>query len=122
MHMKPRMTILTALVLLWPVSLPCWAATYNDHVMVRLKPPGEPDVNTVATNYANGTGSDTRLVMEKVTATIVDIDKSQWTISFAGPNGWSYSRRVADPAVLDQVRVGDKVDITWNTARNVSIE
>jgi hypothetical protein len=50
-----------------------------------------------------------------MTATISALDKSASSISFAGPNGWNYSRRVVDPTVFDKVKVGDKVDITWNT-------
>jgi hypothetical protein len=119
MHMKRRTTILIALALVWPVVLPCWAATHDNHVMVRLKPPGEPDVNT--TNYSQGATRDTRVVEAKITATIVDIDKAVSMISFAGPNGWSYSQ-VFDRTVLDQVRVGDKVDIAWSTDLKVSVE
>ena len=96
--MKPRTTILTALALVWPVALPCLAQARE------------------------GTTSDTRVVKEKITATIVDIDKAESSISFAGPNGWSYSRRVFDPTVLDQVKVGDKVDITWNIDLKASVE
>jgi hypothetical protein len=96
MRMKPRTTILTALALVWPVTLTCCAQVRE--------------------------ASETRVVKEKVTATIVDIDKAESSISFAGPNGWSYSRQMVDPTVLDQVRVGDKVDITWNVHPKVLVE
>jgi uncharacterized OB-fold protein len=36
-------------------------------------------------------------------------------MTFSGPNGWKYSRHIVDPDVLDKVKVGDKVDITWAT-------
>jgi hypothetical protein len=36
-------------------------------------------------------------------------------ITFVGPNEWKYSRRVVDPMVLDKLKVGDRIDITWNT-------
>ena len=42
-------------------------------------------------------------------------------ISFAGSNGFKYSRRVVDPTVFDKVKVGDKVDITWNTDITVTV-
>jgi hypothetical protein len=120
--MKPRTTILTALALVCPAALPCCSATYNNDVVVRLKQPGEPDVNTVATNFAKSTTSETQMVKQQMTATIVDIDKSESRISFAGPNGWSYSPGGVDRTELDQFRVGDKVDITWNIDRKVSVE
>jgi hypothetical protein len=57
-----------------------------------------------------------------MTATISAIDKSASSISFAGPNGWNYSRRVVDRTVFDKVKVGDKVDITWNTDVTVATQ
>ena len=57
-----------------------------------------------------------------MTASITDIDKSASSITFEGSNGWKYSRRVVDPKVFDQVKVGDKVDITWNTDLTVSVQ
>jgi hypothetical protein len=76
------------------------SVTYDNDVSVRLKPPGEA----------------------ALTATIAAIDKNASSITFVGPNGWKYSRRVVDPAVFDQVKVGDQVDITWNTNVTVSVE
>ena len=61
-------------------------------------------------------------MVRRMTASIVAIDKSASSISFEGPNGWKYSRRVVDPTVFDQVKVGDKVDIIWNTDLTVSVE
>ena len=57
-----------------------------------------------------------------MTANIVAIDKSASSISFEGPNGWKYSRRVVDPTVFDQIKVGDRVDIIWNTDLTVSVQ
>ena len=97
-------------------------ATYNNNVMARLKPPGEADINTADSNYAKGTTSGTRVMTRMMTATIVGVDKAASSISFEGPNGWKYSRRVVDPTVFGQVKVGDKVDITWNTDLTVLVE
>jgi len=57
-----------------------------------------------------------------MTATITGIDKSASSITFTGPNGWKYSRRVVDPTVLDKVKVGDLVDITWDTNVTVAVQ
>jgi len=43
-------------------------------------------------------------------------------MTFVGPNAWKYSRRVVDPTVFDQVKVGDKVDITWSTEVNFAVQ
>ena len=97
-------------------------ATYNNNVMVRLKPAGEAAVDSADTGYANAQSSGTQVMVRKMTASIVAIDRNASSISFEGPNGWKYSRRVVDPTVFDQVKVGDKVDITWNTDLTVSVE
>jgi uncharacterized OB-fold protein len=97
-------------------------ATYNNNVLVRLKPAGEAAVDTVDTGYARAQTSGTQVVVRRMTASIVDIDKGASSISFEGPNGWKYSRRVVDPTVFDQVKVGDKVDIVWVTDLTVSLE
>jgi uncharacterized OB-fold protein len=57
-----------------------------------------------------------------MTANIDSIDKSASSITFSGPNGFKYSRHVVDPTVFDQVKVGDKVDITWNTDVTFSVD
>jgi hypothetical protein len=97
-------------------------ATYNNNVMVRLKPPGEAAVNTADPGYANGQTSGTQVMVRRMTASIVAIDRGASSISFLGPNGWKYSRRVVDPTVFAQAKVGDMVDITWNTDLTVSVE
>lgn len=97
-------------------------ATYNNNVMVRLKPPGEAAVDTVDRNYTNeGPASGTGTVVRRMTASIAAIDRSASSISFVGPNGWNYSRRVVDPTVFDQVKVGDRVDIIWNTDLTIDV-
>lgn len=57
-----------------------------------------------------------------MTASVSDIDRDASSITFVGPNGWTYSRRVVDPTVLDRVKVGDQVDITWNTDVTISVQ
>ncbi len=100
-------------------------ATYNNNVMVRLKPAGEAAVNTADTSSNMGKQArpgGTTSTVRTMTATIADIDKSTSSMTFVGPNGWKYSRRVVDPKVFDQVKVGDRVDITWSTDLTVSVE
>jgi hypothetical protein len=92
-------------------------ATYNNTVSVRLKPPGEADVDTVETDIVRaGQMGGEKSAVRRMTA-----EKDASSVSFKAPNGWSYSRRVVDPAVLDQVKAGDKVDITWNTDLTVDV-
>jgi hypothetical protein len=99
-------------------------ATYNNNVTVRLKPPGEPAVDTtkVATTGGEGERPGGMASMERtMTATIAAIDKPTSSITFVGPNEWKYSRHVVDPKVFEQVKVGDRVDITWLTDVTVAV-
>ena len=59
---------------------------------------------------------------QTITATIDAIDMKVPSISFKGPRGWSYSTKVQDKKALSQVKVGDKVDITWTEALLVSVD
>ena len=96
-------------------------ATYNNNVMARLKPAGEADVDTVEAVDTKDETSGKRVLTRKITATITAMDKDSSSISFEGVNGWKYSRRVVDPEVFDQAKVGDKVDITWSTDLTVKV-
>ena len=97
-------------------------ATYNNNVSVRLKPPGEAPVDTVEPAFVKGGAtSGTKSVVRRMTATVVALDPNASSISFQAPNGWNYSRRVVDPEVFNQVKVGDQVDITWNTDLTVEV-
>jgi len=99
--------------------------TYNNDVSARVKPPGEADVDTgsVATTAGQQTKpGGTAVVQRTMTAKVDAIDKSASSIGFVGPNGFKYTRRVVDPKVFDMVKVGDKVDITWNTDITVTVD
>jgi len=100
-------------------------AKYYDNIVLRKKAPGEKDVNTLsgAVNPSGGakpTGS--AAVQRAITATITAIDPSIPSISLSGPNNWHYSSKVADKEALKQVKVGDKLDITWTEAVLLSVD
>jgi len=95
------------------------SATYNNTVTARLKPPGEAAVDNMGGSTSMGQNVDsggTAAMIRTMTVTVTDVDKSAGSISVSGPNNWRYSRRVADPAMLDKIKVGDKIDITWDTS------
>src|SRR5262249_50299675 len=101
-------------------------ATYNNQVIVQMKKPGEPAVNKAYAAKGPGTGEGAKpggsvAGHRIITATITEIDKDASSITFEGPNKWKYTRRVVDPKVFDQVKVGDRVDIVWNTDVTVSV-
>ncbi len=99
--------------------------TYNNNVSVRMKPAGEAPVDTAKGSSTMGQGARPggEASMERtMTASISAIDKSASSITFVGPNGWKYSRHVVEPGILDQVKVGDQVDITWDTDLTITVE
>ena len=100
------------------------SATYYDTITLRVKPAGEPDVDTLKEGVTPGGGVKpvgTAAVQQTITATIDAIDMSVPSISFKGPRGWKYSTKVQDKKALSQVKVGDKVDITWTEALLVAV-
>ena len=98
---------------------------YYENVNIRLKAPGEKDVDSDAAGATRGAGAapaGTIATQRTLTATITQLDPKVPSITFTGPNGWAYSSRVQDRKALAQVKVGDKVDITWTAAALISID
>ena len=99
------------------------SATYYENIIIRKKPAGEPDVDTLqaAAQRGNAKAGGSIGVQQAITATITAVDMNAPSISLSGPRGWSYSSKVQDKKALEQVKVGDKVDITWTEAVLVSV-
>ena len=98
--------------------------TYNNNVFVRLKPAGEAAVDSANTSSTMGKEmrpGGTASTVRTMTATIAEIDKGASSMTFVAANGWKYSRRIVDPKVFDQVKVGDRVDITWSTDLTIDV-
>jgi len=99
-------------------------AKYYENLVLRVKAPGEKDVNSASggTVRADGKSAATASRQRTITATIAAIDQSVPSITFTGPNGWKYSSRVEDKKALEKVKVGDRLDITWTEALILSVE
>ena len=100
-------------------------AKYFENLVIRVKLPGEKDVDSAtagASPSAGGKPGATLAEQRTITATITDIDPVVPSITFKGPNNWTYSSRVEDKKALAKVKVGDKVDITWTQAVLVGVE
>jgi hypothetical protein len=100
-------------------------ATYYDNIVIRVKPASEPAVDQLTTaKLTPGSGArpgGTSASQQTITATIDAIDLKVPSISFKGPREWSYSTKVQDVNALKQVKVGDRVDITWTEATLVAV-
>jgi hypothetical protein len=98
-------------------------ATYYENIVIRKKPAGEPDVDTLeaAAQRGNAKAGGTIGLQQAVTATVTAVDLNVPSISLSGPRGWSYSSKVQDKKALEQLKAGDKIDITWTEAVLVSV-
>jgi hypothetical protein len=99
-------------------------AKYYENVVLRLKAAGEKDVDKASVGAVpnQDRSAGTASVQRTISATITAIDQKLPSITFTGPNGWTYSTRVQDKKALTTVKVGDKVDITWTEALIVSLD
>jgi Cu/Ag efflux protein CusF len=99
-------------------------AKYYENLVIRVKLPGEKDVDssTAGATPAAGTKPGATVAEQRtITATITEIDPKVPSITFKGPNNWTYSSRVEDKQALAKVKVGDKVDLTWTQAVLVEV-
>jgi len=95
------------------------SATYYDNIVVRVKAPGEKDVNSLGESMLANPGTKPGFTVASqrvITATITAIDPTIPSISVAGPDNWKYSSRVEDKDALKKVKVGDRLDIVWTEA------
>lgn len=102
-------------------------ARYYDNIIIRVKPAGEKPVDTWSESLTRGAAAaspaGTAAMQRTITATIVAIDNKVPSISFKGETvNWTYSSRVEDKEALAKVKVGDRVDITWTEALNLSVK
>ena len=101
------------------------SATYYENIVLRVMKPGEKAVDSSSESVTPTGGKRpgaTAAAQRRITATITAIDPSIPSISLSGPNNWKYSSRVADKAALKQVKVGDRLEITWTEAVLISAE
>ena len=103
-------------------------ATYYDRVTVRLKPAGEPaidqTVGAITTPTPGALPGATRTRQRVTTVTITGWSPVDRVVSFIGPNGTSYSRRLldaTDPQIVEGLKAGDRVDVTRTEAMSVSV-
>ncbi len=100
-------------------------AKYYENLIIRLKKPGEPEVDNkvkATTGSEQAMPGGTKAKQRTITATIAAIDMAAPSITFTGPNGWQFTSKVQDTDALAKVKVGDKVDIVWTEAMLVSME
>ena len=98
---------------------------YYDNVTVRLKEPGEAPVDTaelgaVAADAASSPGG-TIAAQRKMTVTVTKLDLEKGVATVEGPHGYKYSRRIQDKEAAKKIKVGDKLDMTWTEAVQITV-
>jgi hypothetical protein len=104
-------------------------ATYYDQVSIRMKPAGEPPVDRMLEPIITATPGTlpgaTRTRQRVTTVTITGWDRVNKVVSFNGPNGTAYTRRLldsTDPAIVEGLKAGDRVDVTRTEAVTVALQ
>ncbi len=105
------------------------SVSYYDRVSIRPKPPGEaavdrtePPVTTATPGALPGATVATQRV---TTVTLTGWDPATRVVTFTGPSGASYQRRLLDTTdakVLAALKVGDRVDVTRTEAARLAVE
>jgi len=102
-------------------------ATYYESIAYEVHKPGMADVGVkTASGMARaepgekpgGVAAD----VVQVTATIVSIDKATPSVTLKRPDGEVVAVKVRDPRKLEDVAVGDLVEITYTKALAISVE
>jgi len=103
--------------------------TYFDGVSVRPHAAGTPPIDRTDPPSATATGGalpGATLASSRVaTVTITAWDPAQQTVSFTGPGGAAYTRRLADASeakIMTGIKVGDRVDVTRTEAVRLNVE
>lgn len=94
-------------------------AKYTENVILRVMKPGEAAVNSATGGVQAGAGarpSATVTAQRSVTATVTAIDPAVPSITLTDADKKTYTHKVADKDSLKQVKVGDRLDITWAAA------
>ena len=104
-------------------------ATFYDRISLRLKPAGEPAVDRTLEPTTAATPGDlpgaTRARQRVTTVTITGWDPVNKVVTFTGPNGAAYSRRLldsTDPKIVSGLKPGDRVDVTRTEAVTLTVQ
>ncbi len=99
---------------------------YYESVVLVVRKPGEAPVATPGdAAITRGTGalpSATMAAQDKTTVTVKAIDPNVPSVTVTTDDGRTVTRKIEDKKVLDGIKVGDHVDITYTRALLTNIE
>jgi hypothetical protein len=102
-------------------------AVYRRAIAGRIKKKGEPkELPIVAGGIVTAEPGERPAAMAgklvTVTATVTKIDRDKQEITLKGPEGNQVPVGIEDPSVFDQLKKGDKVDVTYTESLAVSVD
>jgi Cu/Ag efflux protein CusF len=100
--------------------------TYYESMVFQVRKPGEasnPEEETAALSRAKSAlPAATLATQQKTTVTVKAIDPQTQFVTVTTADGRTVSRRVQDPKNLQNLKVGDRIDITYTQALLTSVE
>jgi Cu/Ag efflux protein CusF len=107
-------------------------AVYHESLAVRVRKAGDPVSGyTVAASASSAAGStggggDKAVPVaawsQTISATVQNVDRKGSAVTLKGPGGRMHTLKVRDPKRLNNVKVGDEVDITYSESLAVSLD
>ena len=99
---------------------------YFESVAIDLRKPGEPPevaaAGGVATAKPGEMPGGIALRRIRVTAKVSAIDPAKSVVTLTGPRGNAFPVKVKDPSRLEQLKVGDDVDVTYTEALAIAVK
>lgn len=92
-------------------------ATYTEAIAVTLRKPGEPEPLADQTSVDGGQA----MARRTVSVTVEEVDASVPSLTVRNPDDEVLSFRVPDDVSLEEVEVGDNIDVTYTIALVVDV-
>jgi len=100
--------------------------TYYENVVFVIEQPGAPPVtfdDNIALTPGPGTKPGGTLARQvKAAGTIEDVQRETGAVTVRGDRGRVISFKVRDPKVLERLKKGDRIDVTYTAALLVNVE
>jgi hypothetical protein len=95
-----------------------------EEVVVAVRPNAKPTVvedTTAAAKKELGASRDVQQQL-KATVTVDSVDMAGQLVTYHAANNLSVTRAVADPHLLDEVKPGDVIEVTYTRSRAIAID
>lgn len=101
--------------------------TYYESIVLTSRKPGSPaptqaDTDAALTRAKGALPAATLSVQDKTTVTIKAIDLALPSVTVTTPDGRTVTRKIEDKSILQGLKVGDMMDITYTRALLTKVE